>query len=63
MTTTTKTAIGYQLGTERVALPHLGTFGTADEALDVADVLTRTKGRHYTLHVVLEDGATEPVAA
>jgi len=63
MTTTTTTAIGYQLGTERVALPHLGTFATADDALDVADVLTITKGRNYALHVVLEDGTTAPVAA
>ena len=57
-----KQATGYQLGSQRVAFAHLGTFATADDAHDAAEVLAVTKGRNYFLHVLLDDGSTEPVA-
>lgn len=56
-----KQATGYQLGSPRVAYAHLGTFATADDAHDAAEVLEVTKGRNYYLHVLLADGSTEPV--
>ena len=55
------TATAYQLGTTMCALPHLGTFATADDAHDEAEVLTRRTGRNYTLHVLLSDGTDRPV--
>ena len=56
------TATGYQLGTPNCPLPHLGTFATADDAHDHAEVLNRRTGRTYQLHVLLSDGTDRPVA-
>ena len=56
------TATGYQIGTARCPMPHLGTFATADDALDTAELLTLANGRTYTLHVLLSDGTDRPMA-
>ncbi|HEY7823476.1 MAG TPA: hypothetical protein VIG24_11600 [Acidimicrobiia bacterium] len=56
-----KQATGYQLGSQSVAFAHLGTFATADDAHDTAEVLEVEVGRTYYLHVLLADGSTEPV--
>jgi hypothetical protein len=51
------TATGYQLGSTSCPFPHLGTFATADDAHDTAEVLSaHFIGRTYTLHVLLSDG-------
>jgi hypothetical protein len=55
------TATGYQLGTANCPFPHLGTFATADDAHDHAEVLNRATGRTYQLHVLLSDGTDRPV--
>jgi hypothetical protein len=56
------TATGYQLGSTSCPFPHLGTFATADDAHDTAEVLSaHFIGRTYTLHVLLSDGTDRPV--
>jgi hypothetical protein len=56
------TATAYMLGTPACEFPFLGTFATADDAHDAAEVLcAHFVGRTYHLHVVLSDGTIRPV--
>ena len=50
------TALAYGLGSALCRFPHLGTFATADDAHDEAEVLNRKNGRTYYLHALLDDG-------